>query len=82
MYTAIFHPDVADHDTAGIEKRRQQMAGRFGDSLTDPDVVGEMVLKGIRNDELYIFNDPVSRNMFEDRMHRIYAAIDRQFPGS
>jgi hypothetical protein len=39
-----------------------------------------MVLKGILSNELNIFNDPVSRRMFEKRMSRIYEAIERQFP--
>jgi NAD(P)-dependent dehydrogenase (short-subunit alcohol dehydrogenase family) len=82
VFTPIFHRDVVDEDVEGIQKRRDDMAKRFGDSLTEPDLVGEMVLKGIRNNELYIFNDPVSRRMFEIRMSKIYEAIDRQFPGS
>lgn len=81
VFTAIFHRDVVDEDAGGIQNRRDYMAKRFGDSLTEPDQVGEMVLKGIRNNELYIFNDPVSRRMFENRMSRIYEALDRQFPG-
>jgi short-subunit dehydrogenase len=82
VYTPIFHTDLADDDGAGIARRKEQMAARFGDSLTDADLVGEMVLNGTRNDEPYIFNDPVSRTMFEQRISRIYAAISRQFPGS
>ena len=82
VYTPIFHGDLADDDTAGIAKRKEQMAANLGDSLTEPDVVGEMVLNGIRNDELYIFNDPVSKKMFEQRIGRIYEALDRQFPGA
>ncbi len=58
------------------------MAERFGDSLMEPDRVGEMVLNGILNNELYIFNDPVSRKMFEKKMNGIYGAISRQFPGN
>ena len=81
VYTPIFHSDLADDDADGIEKRKERMSANFGDSLTDPDLVGEMVLNGIRNDEMYIFNDPVSRKMFEKRMSKIYAAFDRQFPG-
>lgn len=81
VYTPIFHGDLADGDADGIAKRKEQMAASLGDSLTDPDIVGEMVLNGIKNDELYIFNDPVSRKMFEERINGIYAALDRQFPG-
>jgi hypothetical protein len=61
---------------------RDRWCERLGESLTDPDLVGEMVVNGIRNDELYIFNDPVSRTMFEKRMNKMYEAFDRQFPGS
>lgn len=82
VYTPIFHYDLADDDTEGIKKRKERMVANFGDSVMDPDLVGEMVLNGIRNDELYIFNDPVSRKMFEKRMNGIYEAIDRQFPDS
>lgn len=81
VYTPIFHYDVADDDAEGIQKRREVMAKRFGDSLTEPDAVGEMVLNGIKNNELYIFNDPVARKMFEKRMKGMYDAISRQFPG-
>jgi len=81
VFTPIFHGDLADGDREGIAKRKEQMAANLGDSLTDPDVVGEMVLDAIRRDELYIFNDPVSRRMFEQRIGRIYEALDRQFPG-
>ena len=81
VMTGIFHYDVADEDIEGIQKRREFMAKRFGESLTEPDQVGEMVLNGIRNNELYIFNDPVARKMLEKRMSRMYEAIGRQFPG-
>jgi short-subunit dehydrogenase len=79
--TPIFHTDLADEDSEGIAKRGKMMLARFGESLTDPDRVGEMVVNGIRNDELYIFNDPVSRKMLERRVSGMYAAIDRQFSG-
>ncbi len=78
--TPIFHSDLNDNDTEGIAKRKQIMRARFGESLTEPDAVGEMVVNGIRNNELYIFNDPVSRKMLETRIGKMYAAIDRQFP--
>ena len=78
--TPIFYSGIARDDVAGIEKRRSLMQARYGESLTDPDRVGEMVLNGIRNDELYIFNDPVARKMLEKRVNAMYEAIDRQFP--
>jgi len=80
--TAIFHPDLVDDDVEGIKKRNKAMLEFWGESLTDPDTVAEMVLNGIRNNELYIFNDKVCRNMLEKRISRMYAAIDKQFPGS
>jgi NAD(P)-dependent dehydrogenase (short-subunit alcohol dehydrogenase family) len=80
--TSIFHADLADDDAEGIKKRNKAMLEYFGESLTDPDTVAEMVLNGIRNNELYIFNDKVCRNMLEKRISKMYAAIDRQFPGS
>jgi short-subunit dehydrogenase len=79
-FTGIFYSDLPDDDLAGIEARKKSMRERFGPSLTDPDTVGEMVLKGIQEDELYIFNDPVSRTMLEERIEKMYGAIDRQFP--
>lgn len=78
--TAIFHPDLADDDVEGIEKRQKVMLEGLGQSLTNPDTVAQMVLNGIRNNELYIFNDSVCRNMLERRMSGMYAALDRQFP--
>ena len=80
MNTAIFHTDLADDDVEGIEKRQKVMLERLGQSLTDPDTVAQMALNGIRNNELYIFNDSVCRNMLERRMRGMYAALDRQFP--
>lgn len=81
VFTPIFHRGLDDDDAEKIQKTRDAMAKRFGDSLTEPDDVGEMVLSGIRNNELYIFNDPVVRKMFEKKMDGIYGAIGRQFPG-
>jgi NAD(P)-dependent dehydrogenase (short-subunit alcohol dehydrogenase family) len=80
--TPIFHTDLADDDIEGIAKRGKAMPARFGESLTEPDLVGEMVVNGIRNNELYIFNDPISGKMLEKRVSGMYASIDRQFPGS
>jgi len=80
--TSIFHPDLADDDVEGIKKRNKAMREYLGESLTEPDTVAEMVLNGIRNNELYIFNDKVCRNMLEKHISRMYEAIDRQFPGS
>jgi NAD(P)-dependent dehydrogenase (short-subunit alcohol dehydrogenase family) len=79
-FTGIFHGDLADDDIAGIEARKKSMREQFGESLTDPDAVGEMVLSGIQKGELYIFNDPVSRTMLERRIEKMYGAIERQFP--
>jgi len=81
-YTPIFHSDLSDDDTEGIAKRKAHMASVHGASLTEADLVGEMVLNGIRNDEPYIFNDPLARKMLAERVEKMYAAIDRQFPGT
>ena len=74
------HVLPAEPDAEAIQTRKEQMKARFGASLTEADDVGEMVLQGILNDELYILNDPVSKEMFERRIAEIYEAIDRQFP--
>ncbi len=77
--TSIFRPHIADDDAAAIDKHNEQMSKNWGKSLTEPDDVGEMVLDAIRKDELYIFNDPVARQMLEDRVAKMYEALDRQF---
>ena len=46
----------------------------IGDTLKlglDPDVVGELVLAGIREDQFYIFTDPRARQWVERRFERI-----------
>ena len=46
----------------------------IGDTLKlglDPDVVGELVLAGIRDDQFYIFTDPRARQWVERRFERI-----------
>jgi NAD(P)-dependent dehydrogenase (short-subunit alcohol dehydrogenase family) len=78
--TPIFHTNLADDDAEAIEKHKARMATQWGGSLTEPDQVGEMVLQGIRTDELYIFNDPAARQMLERRIGKMYAALDREFP--
>ena len=46
-----------------------------------PDTVGEQVLAGIRDDELYIFCDGTdSKEMLETQCNAMLAAMDRQFP--
>ena len=77
--TPIFRPHVDEKDQEAMVAHQQTMEQRWGDSLTDPDDVGQMVLDGIINDELYIFNDPVARNMLEHRIKGMYDALDRQF---
>ncbi len=79
--TPIFHPDLSVDDIECIKKRKEWLTKRFGISVTHPDLVGEMVLNGILNDDLYIFTDPISRKMIEDRINLMYAVIEKQFPG-
>ena len=80
--TRVFSTDVADDDAETIKAREKWLRDRFGKSVTEPDDVAHMVLNGIRNNELYIFNDPVSRDMLEKRVAAMYEALDRQFPGA
>ena len=58
---------------------QQTMEPLWGDSLADPDDVGQMVLDGIINDELYIFNDSFARTMLNNRIEGMYDVLDRQF---
>ena len=47
----------------------------------DAEETGNMVLRGIQNDELYIFTDGKdSREMMEGRTKALFDAMNRQFP--
>lgn len=67
-------------DTDEIRARRAEYMQKNGIELVLPDAVGEMVVNGIRNDELYIFTDRPSRDMIQRRFANLMAAMDRQFP--
>ena len=78
--TPIFYPDLKPTETQKIEARRETMPW-LKDIAVSADTVGEQVLNGIRNNELYIFRDGSdSRAMLETRCNDLIAAMDRQFP--
>ena len=78
--TPIFYPDLKPTETQKIEARRETMPW-LKDIAVSADTVGEQVLNGIRNNELYIFCDGSdSRAMLETRCNDLIAAMDRQFP--
>lgn len=78
--TPIFYPDLKPTETQKIEARRETMPW-LKDIAVSADTVGEQVLNGIRNNELYIFCDGSdSRTMLETRCNDLIAAMDRQFP--
>ena len=77
--TPIFYPDLADDDLEGIAARKKRLP--MMKFALDPVHVGELVLKAIQDDELYVFCDgKETRNMVFSRFDRIRAALDRQFP--
>ena len=78
--TPIFYPDLRPDEKAAIAERRKTMPW-LEQIAVSPDTVGEQVLAGIRNDELYIFCDGTdSREMLQTRCNDMLAAMDRQFP--
>ena len=46
----------------------------FGGRLMDADSIGPMVVTAIRNDEPYVFNDPVSRRLLLRHTGKILAS--------
>jgi hypothetical protein len=67
-------------DTDEIRAQRAAYMADHGIVLEMPDNVGEMVVRGILNDELYIFTDgKQSRELITHRFESILAAFDRQF---
>lgn len=60
----------------GDQERQAEFEQIFQGAL-DPAVVGDMVLAGIQNDDLYIFPHPELRTQVENRMHGIMQAFDR-----
>lgn len=80
--TAIFYPDLADDDREAIAARRAKMPW-LEQLAVAPDAVGEMVVKAILANELYIFTDgDDSRTMLEEHSRLLLDAMNRQFPPS
>ncbi|NKB99145.1 MAG: SDR family NAD(P)-dependent oxidoreductase [Pseudomonadales bacterium] len=78
--TPIFYPDLAPDDTEAIRAKKESLPF-LATMAVSPETVGQQVLQGIQNDELYIFCDGVqSRAMLETRCENMLAAMDRQFP--
>lgn len=78
--TPIFYSDLDDLDTDAIEKRKAGMRW-LSDIAVQPEESGNMVIRGIETDELYIFCDGrESREMLEGRTKRLFDAMNRQFP--
>jgi NAD(P)-dependent dehydrogenase (short-subunit alcohol dehydrogenase family) len=68
-------------DTDEIRARRSAWMEKRGIVLETPERVGDMVVRGILEDELYIFTDgKQSRERLIEKSERILAAFDRQFP--
>lgn len=68
-------------DDESTRQRKIQWLKRLDIELIEPDVVGEHVVNGIRNDELYIFCDGYrSRRLVKRRTQAMLDAFDRQFP--
>ena len=78
--TPIFYPDLKPNETEEIQARREKMPW-LREIAVSADTVGEQVLAGIRNNELYIFCDGSdSREMLEARCRDLIGAMNRQFP--
>jgi NAD(P)-dependent dehydrogenase (short-subunit alcohol dehydrogenase family) len=67
-------PDLADTGYAEADKRRQQ-GGNFFHLYRTKEQIGERVLQGILNDELYIITHSEFRQGIEDRAQAMCAAI-------
>ncbi|XOV87003.1 MAG: SDR family NAD(P)-dependent oxidoreductase [Pseudomonadota bacterium] len=68
-------------DDQETRERKKQWLRQMDIELIEPDVTGELVVKGIRNDEPYIFCDGHgSRRLVRRRVDAFLAALDRQFP--
>ena len=68
-------------DDEATRQRKNQWLKRLEIELIKPDLVGEQVVNGIRNDELYIFCDGYrSRKLVRRRTQAMLDAFNRQFP--
>ena len=76
---SVFHTNPKDDEAT--HHRKIQWLKRLDIELIKPDLVGEQVVNGIRNDDLYIFCDGYgSRRLVRRRMQAMLDAFDRQFP--
>ena len=76
---SMFHTNPDDDEKT--RERKQQWLDMMDIELIKPDVVGELVVKAIRNDEPYIFCDGYgSRRLVKRRTDAWLSALDRQFP--
>ena len=79
--TPILYPDVDEDDVDAIAKRKAAWSENLSRLALKPTLVGELVVRAIRDDEFYIFCDgTASRNMVERRAKDMLAAFYRQFP--
>ena len=79
--TPIYYPQLADADEATIERFKKEKMPWLEKIGVDAEETGNMVLRGVQNDELYIFTDGKdSREMMEGRTKVLFDAMHRQFP--
>ena len=79
--TPMFYPNLADADEETIAKHKKENMPWLETMAVKPEDAGNMVLRGIENDELYIFTDGTdSRKMMEGRTKALFDAMNRQFP--
>ncbi len=79
--TPIYYPQLADADEATIEEFKKDKLPWIEKIGVDAEDTGNMVLRGIQTDELYIFTDGTdSREMMEGRTKAMFDAMNRQFP--
>ena len=90
VHTRIFdsgrnRPDALQVDAGAREQLRadvtaEQRDAPFGElsaAIIDPDVVGEMVLEGIRSNDFYIFTHPQTKEKTDARANEMNAAYAR-----
>ena len=79
--TPIYYPQLADADETTIERFKKEKMPWLEKIGVDAEETGNIVLRGIQNDELYIFTDgKASREMREGRTKALFDAMNRQFP--
>jgi NAD(P)-dependent dehydrogenase (short-subunit alcohol dehydrogenase family) len=76
---SAFYTDPKDDEET--RARKQQWVKAMDIELVKPEVAGELVLKGIADDEPYIFCDGhSSRRLVQRRCDALLGALGRQFP--